>query len=393
MNISSTLRAALAALAVAGLAACGGGGGGSSASGDGSLRLALTDAPACGFDAVNVTIQKVRVHQSSSAGDNDAGWAEIALNPALRVDLLSLTNGVLAELGQTPLPAGKYTQLRLVLAENTITHPMANSVKPTGASETELTTPSGQQSGLKTNINIDIAANQMADFVLDFDACKSIVTAGNSGKYLLKPVLTVIPRMVTGLSGRVDSSLANGSTTVSLQSGGTTVRATAPTASGSFLLQPVPAGTYTFVLTAPGRTTTVIRDVPVVDATVATLGTSTLVLNPAVSPTGTLSGTVTTGLTPIDAMMRSLQTLTSGPTIELIARPVDGTTGAYSQVLPTAAPQVATWAGSAGMPVFSADTAAAGRYSLQAISGGSPKNSATYTLTAGANISTLFTFP
>ena len=47
--------------------------------------------------------------------------------------------------GQTQLPAGKYTQLRLVLAANDATHPFANSVVPSGGSEVALTTPSGQQ--------------------------------------------------------------------------------------------------------------------------------------------------------------------------------------------------------------------------------------------------------
>ena len=49
-----------------------------------------------------------------------------------------MTNGVLAELGQTALPAGKYTQLRLVLAANDGSHPLANSVVPTGSAETAL---------------------------------------------------------------------------------------------------------------------------------------------------------------------------------------------------------------------------------------------------------------
>ncbi|HLO94617.1 MAG TPA: DUF4382 domain-containing protein, partial [Burkholderiaceae bacterium] len=102
---------ALSALTV--LSACGGGGGGSvMGGGSGTLQLALTDAPACGFDKVYVTLQKVRVHQSSSAADTDAGWSEITLNPALRVDLLTLRNGVLATLGSTPLAAGHYTQMR-----------------------------------------------------------------------------------------------------------------------------------------------------------------------------------------------------------------------------------------------------------------------------------------
>jgi len=92
------------------LAACGGGGGGDSAgtpsAGTGSLRVALTDAPSCGYDHVYITIEKVRVHQSSTAADADAGWTELALSPARRIDLLDLTNGVLEELGTMPLPAG-----------------------------------------------------------------------------------------------------------------------------------------------------------------------------------------------------------------------------------------------------------------------------------------------
>ena len=81
--------------------------------------MSLSDAPACGFNAVNVTVVKVRVHQSSPASNNDAGWTDITLNPARKINLLNLTNGVLDNLGETPLAAGHYTQLRLVLDPNT----------------------------------------------------------------------------------------------------------------------------------------------------------------------------------------------------------------------------------------------------------------------------------
>jgi hypothetical protein len=65
----------------------------------------LTDSPACGYDNVFVTVQKVRVHKSGSAADNDAGWSEVVLAAPQRVDLLTLTNGTLLPLGQTELPA------------------------------------------------------------------------------------------------------------------------------------------------------------------------------------------------------------------------------------------------------------------------------------------------
>src|SRR5512146_457573 len=58
-RISRTRQALAAAAAVAALAlaACGGGGGGTS--GTGTLSMSLTDAPACGFDQVNVTITDI----------------------------------------------------------------------------------------------------------------------------------------------------------------------------------------------------------------------------------------------------------------------------------------------------------------------------------------------
>lgn len=400
MKISGLRRLTLGAGLALLLAACGGGGGGggdgggAADGGTGTLRLALTDAPACGFDKVNVTIEKVRVHQSGSASDADAGWSEIVLNPAKRVDLLSLSNGVLAELGQTNLPAGKYTQLRLVLTDNGTTAPFANSVLPTGGSgEVALSTPSAQQSGLKLNTNIDVAANQLADFVIDFDACKSVVSAGSSGKYLLKPVLTVIPRLVSGVSGFVDSSMANGSTTLSLQQGGVAVRSTVPDSAGKFLLQPVAPGSYTLVVTAPGRTTLVVNGVPVSAATVSALNLSTSALSPPVSLTGVLAGTVTTAVSPIDANVRALQALTGGPTIEVASRPVDSISGAYSYRLPTAAPLVATFPTGAALLTFTPDASAAGKYSVQATSGTSVKTAGPITLTSGGTSTATFTFP
>ena len=240
---------------VAALAACGGGGGSTDntsaatnggAGGNsplGTLRVALTDNPACGYDNVWVTVEKVRVHRDASAGDGDAGWIDLPLPvpqpvptplPApqpLRVDLLTLTNGTLVPLGQVQLPAGTYTQLRLVLAENTASNPYANAIKPTGAAMVPLTTPSAQQSGLKMNVGITVPAGQEVDFAIDFDACKSFVKAGKSGKILLKAVLSVLPIVSqTGqrIQGWLHPTLATAGATVSVQVGGEVVRATPP---------------------------------------------------------------------------------------------------------------------------------------------------------------------
>ncbi|HEY2927115.1 DUF4382 domain-containing protein [Piscinibacter sp.] len=362
------------------LAGCGGGGGSES----GTLRLSLTDAPACGYDNVWVNVQKVRVHHSSSASPSDDGWSEIAVNR--RIDLLGLTNGVLDELGQTPLPTGKYQQMRLVLAAT------GNSVVlSSDHSEVPLTTPSGVQTGIKMNIDIDIAANKMADFVLDFDACKSVVRAGSSGSYLLKPVVSVIAHFVSGVLGFVDTSLAGAS--VSLQQAGVIVKSTVADSTGKFLLQPVAPGTYDLVVLASGHATAVVTDVVVTTDTVTSINTSTSGLNPPVSTSGTAAGVVTTGATPIDATVNVMQALSGGHTIEVAGAPVDAVTGSYSYALAADAPVVAPFVAPPGPLTFVADAAVAGTYSLAAISGGVTKTAGPITITSGVTVTTDFTFP
>ena len=226
--------AATLALATAlALAACSGGGG-SAGTSNGTLEVSLTDAPACGFDAVNVTVSTVRVHTSSSASDSDGGWVDIAVNR--KINLLQLNNGVLDKLGEVPLQAGKYTQLRLVLDPNTGAG-LANSVLLSGqTNETPLITPSAVQSGIKLVHEFTVVAGQRADVLLDFDACKSVVRRGN-GNYALKPVIQAIPFVLNGIDGYVDPALLAAGVTVTAQQNGAIVRATAPNATtGEFFL-------------------------------------------------------------------------------------------------------------------------------------------------------------
>lgn len=358
------MQLSLGVLAVASLAACGGGGSVDS----GTLNLALTDAPSCGYDAVNVTIEKIRVHQSDSANpDNPSGWSEIVLNPALRVDLLALQNGALAELGQVTLPTGRYNQMRLVLADNDGTHPLANSVTPTGGAEVALKTPSGQQSGVKAKqFSIDIASNQLAKFVIDFDACKSVVVRGGSGQYNLKPQLSVIPRYVSGVAGFVHANMANGFTSLSLQQDGVVVKATSPDSTGKFMLQPTAPGSYTLVMTAPGRTTAVVTNVVVAAELVTAVNTSATAFNPDVSASAIVTGIATPAVETLVPLVRVLQPLAAGPAIEVAGRYVEIDTGHYSFPLVVRAPLVAPYVVLPGALVFSPNTAAAGNYTLNA---------------------------
>jgi hypothetical protein len=365
-------------IAAASLSACGGGGGGGSASPAptpvataGTLSVSLTDAPACGFDAVNVTVNKVRVNTSSSAADTDAGWTDITLNPAKKINLLNLTNGLLESLGQTSLPAGHYNQMRLVLDPNTATG-MANSVVPTGGSETSLSTPSAVQSGIKLVNGFDVAAGQTTSVVLDFDACKSVVTQGK-GRYLLKPVVKVVPSTATGtgITGYVATSLLAAHVSVSAQQNGVIVGATVPDpASGAFTLTHLAAGNYDVVITADNSAASVIGAVPVTATGATALGTATAPLTMATSAAGTIGGTVTLPATALEAAyVAAKQTFAAGPTVTIRYAGADITTGAYTIAnLPLAAPQYAVY--SATLPLVFAPAATvqpgAGKYRVEA---------------------------
>ena len=392
-RIRHALAASVAAAALA-LSACGGGG--SSSGATGTLALSLTDAPACGYSAVNVTITKLSVHQSSTASVTDGGWIDIPITTQ-RVDLLTLQNGVLAKLGQVPLAPGKYTQMRLLLADNDgvpAGQPIPNSVVPIGQPEALLTTPSGQQSGVKLNVDIDIAADQLADFVIDFNACKSVVSAGASGKYLLKPVLSVTPHFISGVKGSVDASIATGANTaVLLEKPGTAtsapvvVKATAPDSAGNFVLDPVAPGTYDLVVTANGHVTAVVTGVVVQSGLVTIVGSA---INPPASLSGTIGGVVT-AVAPIDATLAATQVLTGGATIEVAGANANAVTGAYALVLPVGAVSVAPY--TTGALAFAADASTAGKYTINATSGAATKSSSLLSLAANATLTAGFTFP
>ena len=365
---------ASSAIAAATLAACGGGGGAStpaSASTMGTLGVSMTDAPACGFDAVNVTVNKVRVNQSASASDTDAGWTDITLSPAKKINLLNLSNGVLEALGDTPLTQGHYSQLRLVLDANGGAG-LANSVIATGSTtEASLVTPSATQSGIKLVNEFDVVAGQRVDLVLDFNACKSVVTTGN-GKYLLKPVVKVIPTAVNGISGFVSTALLGSHVTVSAQQNGAIVSATVPSATGEFFLARLVPGSYDVVINADDRAASVIAAVPVASTTSTTaLSTATLPITMAASASGSIGGVVT--LAPVSATeaayVAAKQSFAAGPTVIVKYQGADLTTGAYTLAkLPTAAAQYATY--NATLPlVFTqslGSTPGAGKYTLDA---------------------------
>jgi hypothetical protein len=341
-------------------------GGGGAAPG-GTLRVALTDAPACGYDHVYVTVDRVRVHRSSTAQEGDGGWSEVVVDPARRVDLLELTNGVLAELGQVPLPAGQYSQVRLVLKPNSAGTP-ANAIVPTSTgTEVALDTPSAAQSGLKLVHGFTVQPNTLVDLVLDFDACRSIVKRGNSGRYNLKPVVSVVPRTLTGIAGNVQTGLTG--VTVSAQKNGVVLKATQPTSGGQFVLAPLdPAkGPYDVVFTGQNLTTTVIAGVPVVADQPTMLNTGMNAVTMPASPSGMVTGNLGPAGARESGAVRAVQAVGAVAAVEVAHVNVDPATGDYSLRLPTAAPRLLNYTNPLATPLaFVEQAASAGKFKLGA---------------------------
>jgi hypothetical protein len=202
-----------------------------------------------------------------------------------------------------------------------------------------------------------VGSGQRVDLLLDFDACKSIVKRGN-GTYLLKPVIKVIPFMLNGIDGFVDTTLLVNHVIVSAQVNGDIVRATVPnTVIGEFFLAHLAAPTnYDVVITADGHATAVIAAVPVPSSTSITTVSTSAAPIPVVTPptleasaTHSIGGTVTLNPATDDetVLVAAKQALNGGPTVTVKSQTASVVTGippgdyAYNlTLLPIGAPSL-----------------------------------------------------
>jgi len=145
------------------------------------VQLRLVDASG-DYEEVNVEIIDIQYKSAENEG-----WTSFTPEQGypIKVDLTELIAGNDLLLSDEIIPAGMINQIRLVLSENN-TLLLKNTTEPL-----VLDTPSAQQSGLKLKLDTELEAGFSYTFILDWDVHKSIVKAGNSGKYILKPVIRV----------------------------------------------------------------------------------------------------------------------------------------------------------------------------------------------------------
>jgi hypothetical protein len=192
------------------------------------LNVRLTDAPG-DYEAVNIDIQDVQINSS----EGNSGWVSLDVEKGV-YNLLELTNGLDTLLATAELPAGRVSQIRLVLGSN-------NTVKVGGETKS-LSTPSAQQSGLKLNLKATLVEGVTYTITLDFDAARSIVKTGN-GSYHLKPVIRALQEATSGaIKGTVEP--IESAPAVFAIAGTDTVATAYTDGAGKFILRGVPAGTY-----------------------------------------------------------------------------------------------------------------------------------------------------
>lgn len=161
-------------------------------SGKGTLSLNITDAPIDADDVsgVYITITAVEYRREGNSWQPFESFGE-----PYTVNLLELTEGKSNLLGDFSVEAGTYDGLRFKLdaAENGgAVNNEATYIEFADGSKEPLFVPSGTQSGYKAKGSFTVPVNASVSVTADFDVRKSVIQAGASGKYVLKPTIRLV---------------------------------------------------------------------------------------------------------------------------------------------------------------------------------------------------------
>lgn len=211
----------------------------------GTVSLSLTDAPiadAADIEGVFITIESI-------AYNLDDEWVEAdSFTGPQTFNLLDLTGGTVAVLGDTEISAGTVTQIRFMLSapeqgaqtsgnpgcfiaidpdgtrefgtgEALVINPtdsiddIVAAIEANGDVVHSLFVPSGGQTGYKAEGPFTVPTNGTVEITADFDVRQSVVYAGpptmNGGFYLLKPTIDLI---VNNQAGNIAGSFVDDTT-------------------------------------------------------------------------------------------------------------------------------------------------------------------------------------
>jgi hypothetical protein len=161
---------------------------------NGALNVFLAYSPYPEARALLVTVGEVTAHR---AGNGEAAQLPIGPvgTPLLRTCDLNRVENAQTIIGSGPLPAGDYTQLRVVVLaaalyfDNPSTGPACAPTIPAPAGRRVLADLTSGD--VRINQPFDIVAAGNASIVINFDGARSITNMGN-GSYRMTPVIGVV---------------------------------------------------------------------------------------------------------------------------------------------------------------------------------------------------------
>lgn len=199
---------------------------------EGAIELSITDAP---VDAE--TVAGVYITVTSIEYNRNGEWEQFSdfVGPE-KFNLTELINGNSELIGTLALPEGQYTQIRFMLDApdegGSASQNPGSYIEFTDGSQSPLFVPSGAQTGYKAEAGqpFIVPANDVVAITVDFDLRKALVERGDTGSYILKPVLRMVVEDQAGsITGEVtysgtsalavfayeDGTYSDGETTVS----------------------------------------------------------------------------------------------------------------------------------------------------------------------------------
>lgn len=248
-------QAALPLLAALAVSAC------ESVSGPDMARLSvvLTDAPSDYLESATVDIGSVTLRGA------DGTWTTVVEDGEV-YDLLDLQNGVTALLGTVVIPAGTYTELRMVVQSATVTL-LPEYQFEDGSQTMDLAVPSGASSGIKIALeNADgeeedggVEISDQTVLVVDFDVSSNFVMLGTpdsgiKGFNFTPRLRAVVENIAASIAGTVfPVELVTDTLTVQATREGAPAEEAPATASvavdGTWSIPFVAPGTYHITLT------------------------------------------------------------------------------------------------------------------------------------------------
>ena len=138
---------------------------------------AFTSAEGSEPDNINLTVVSVQLRKA----DDSLGWITVA-EPNATYDFLELVDGVTVELASLAIEPGRYTMLRIILADT-------NEIVFDGTSES-LIVPSGTETGVKLSFDIVIEGGETLTATIEFDAATSVISTDQN--YLLRPAFRLL---------------------------------------------------------------------------------------------------------------------------------------------------------------------------------------------------------